>query len=265
MTQLIFLGTAGDSAVVSKQLRASGGIIIRIEDLQFHIDPGPGALYKAKEYGVNLHHTTAVLVSHNGINHCNDLNVVVDAMTHAGIEQRGILLGSKSLLVEQEGSHPFLTQHHRRFLEKVIAMEKNHKVAVDLVEIHALPVDYLDPTAIGFKFFCPTFTLSYTGDTIVTPELLETLTGTDLLILNVPYPGNKGTYKNLDTQLAIKIISHVHPKLAVLTHFGLEMLKADPLLEAREVQSLTGVQTIAAQDGLIISPGQYKSPVKGYD
>ena len=45
------------------------------------------------------------------------------------------------------------------------------------------------------------------------------------------------------------------------------MLKADPLNEAREIQRVTGVQTIAAKDGLLISPesyGEYKSPVRGY-
>jgi len=97
---------------------------------------------------------------------------------------------------------------------------------------------------------------------------LESLSGTDILILNVPYPGDKGAYLNLDSESAIKIISHVRPKLAILTHFGLEMLKADPLQEAREIQKITGIQTIAASDGLVISPegyGEYRSPVKGYD
>ncbi len=264
MAQLIFLGTAGDSAVVGKQTRASGGIVLRVEELQFHINPGPGALTKAKEFGVNLNHNTAILVSDCNINHCNDLNVVIDAMTHAGIEHRGVLLGSKSVLLEHEGNYPFLTRHHQRFLEKVIPLEKDHKVGVDLVEIHAIPTQHADPTAIGFKFFCPQFTISYTGDTGLAPELLQALVGTDILILNVPFPENKSTPYHLDTQAAIKIISHVKPKLAVLTHFGLEMLKADPLVEAREVQRTTGVQTVAAQDGLLISPGQYKSPVKGY-
>ena len=52
-----------------------------------------------------------------------------------------------------------------------------------------------------------------------------------------------------------------------MTHFGLEMLKVDPLVEARRVQKITGVQTIAARDGLTISPSsynEYKSPIKGY-
>ena len=146
-------------------------------------------------------------------------------------------------------------------------LEKKHKVGIELIEIHALSAQHTDPTAIGFKFFCPKFTLSYTGDTALTPELLEELAGTDILILNVPYPGNRATGLNLDTESAIKIISQVRPKLAVLTHFGLEMLKTDPLQEARDVLRITGVQTIAARDGLAIIPegyNEYKSPVKGY-
>jgi len=268
VAKITFLGTAGSSAVVSRQLRSSGGIIIALdEELQFHLDPGPGSLIKAKEYNVNLHHNTAVLVSHNHINHCNDLNVVIDAMTHGGIEHRGIILGSKSVLHNLEKSHPFLTKHHQNLVEKIIPMEANHKVGIELVEINALPTDHTDETAIGFKFFCPKFTLSYTGDSEITEELIEALNGTDILILNVPYPNNTAKGKNLDTESAIKIISQVRPRLSIITHFGLEMLKTDPLIEARKIQRITGIQTIAARDGLTISPSnynEYKNPIKGY-
>jgi ribonuclease BN (tRNA processing enzyme) len=267
VARIIFLGTAGSSAVVSRQLRNSGGIILQVEDLQFHIDPGPGALVNAKDMGVNLRYTTAVLVSHNHINHCNDINVVIDAMTHSGIEHRGVILASKSVLQKIDGSHPIVTQHHQSLVEKIIPLEKNHKVGIELVEVNALSAEHTDPYAIGFKFFCPKFTLSYTGDTEVTDKLLDELSGSDFLILNVPYPGNTAKGKNLDTEAAIKIISHVRPRLAILTHFGLDMLKADPIQEAREIQRITGVQTMAAKDGLIVASegyNQYKSPVKGF-
>lgn len=267
MAQLIFLGTAGSSAVVSKQWRSSGGIIIRKDDLQLHIDPGPGTLNKAKEYGINVHHTTAVLVTKNSVNHCNDLNAVIDAMTHDGIEHRGIILGSKSALQHTEKNSPFLSKKHKDLVEKIIPLEKNHKIGIEVIEIHALPSENDEENSIGFKFFFPKFILSYTGDTTLTEELLEELMGSDVLIMNVPFPGNKAQGKNLDTKTAIKIVSHVQPRLVIITHFGQEMLKADPIQEAREIQRITGVQTIAAQDGLVVSPGsygKYKSPVKGF-
>ncbi|MDP6600597.1 MAG: MBL fold metallo-hydrolase, partial [Candidatus Woesearchaeota archaeon] len=85
-SSIIFLGTGGDSYVVGKQLRASGGIILQINDDQYHIDPGPGALVMAKETGVNLRANTALFVTHNHLNHCNDINAVIDAMTYGGFD-----------------------------------------------------------------------------------------------------------------------------------------------------------------------------------
>ena len=267
MSRIIFLGTAGSMAVVTRQLRSSGGIIVQTEDLQFHLDPGPGAMVKAKEYGVNVHHTTAVIVSHHHLNHCNDLNIVLEAMTHGGIEHRGIVLGSKSVLVGDEQNHPFLTRYHQSLAEKIIPLDQNHKVGIELVEINAFKAEHTDPNALGFKLICPRFTLGYSGDAQLTADLITNLQGSDLLILNVPYPSNRGEGKNLDTESALKIVSQVKPRLTIITHFGLEMLKADPLNEAREIQRITSVQTIAAQDGLIISAEgfrEYKSPVKGF-
>ena len=266
MVSIIFLGTAGDSAVMSKQMRASGGIILIAGDMQFHIDPGPGALNQAKAMGINLHSNTAILVSHNHINHCNDINAVVDAMTHGGIEQHGIIMGSKSLLQRSENNVPYLTSHHEKWVERIIPLEKDHKVAIEHVEIHALSAEHTDPTAIGFKFFFPTFTLGYTGDTKLNPTLISQLKGTDVLILNVPFPGDTAKRMNLDTVSAAKIVAEVKPKLALLTHFGLEMLRADPLAEARDVQRATGIPTLAARDGLLINPDGYtdKNPIKGY-
>jgi len=268
MTKIIFLGTAGDSAVVNKQIRSSGGIILQLEDIQFHLDPGPGSLVKAKDYGINPHHTTVVLISQKGIIRCNDLNVVIDAMTHSGIEHRGLILGSKSVLQGTDGDHPFLTRYHQSLVERIMPLEKNHKVGLELIEINAIPTKHSDETAIGFKFFCPKFTLSYSGDTELTAELLESLVGTDILILNVLNPGKKKSDNSLNTQDVIKIVSHVQPKLAILTSFGLDMIKADPLEEAREVQRVTGIQTICAQDGLTISPegyGHKRNPIYGFN
>ena len=266
MAKILFLGTAGDTAVMSKQLRASGGIILELEGIQFHLDPGPGALVKAKEYGVSLQQTTAVLVSNNSLPRCNDLNAVIDAMTHGGLEHRGLILGSKSIFQGTEDAHPILTKHHQKLVEKVLPLEKNHKVGIEFVEINSIAAEHDDPTAIGFKFFCPKFTLGYTGDTELTSQLLEQLSGTDILILNVRYPGSQRMGKHLDSASAVTLISHLKPRIAILTHFGFEMLKADPLIEAREIQRVTGVQTIAATDGLVVSPGGYgkMSPVVGY-
>lgn len=267
MAKIIFLGTAGSTSVSSKGLRSSAGIIIQHSGIQMHLDPGSGVATMAKNLGVNLHNTNVVLVSHNHINHCNDLNYVIDAMTHCGIEKRGLVLASKSVLQNTENSHPYITRYHQTLVDKIIALEPQHKIGVDLVEINTIPVEHTDKYAVGFKIYFPGFILGYSGDTKYSDKLVESLLGCDVLILNVPFPGKSGKGLNLDSDSAEKIISLVQPRLAVLTHFGLDMLRADPLEEARKIQRNTNVTTLAVKDGAVITPSdykEYKSPIKGY-
>ena len=40
------------------------------------------------------------------------------------------------------------------------------------------------------------------------------------------------------------------------------MLKADPLYEAREIQKKTGVQIIAAKDGMVVNPISYAAGLR---
>ena len=267
LSRLIFLGTAGSINAISRSSRSSGGFVLQVGTTQIQVDPGPGALIKAREYNINHAQTTAILVSHNHLNHCNDLNVIIEAMTHSGLDRRGLLLASKSVILPSENHHPFLTQHHQNFIEKIIPLEKNHKVGLENMEIHAISAEHTDSTAVGFKFICPKFTLGYSGDTTVTQQLMEELNGCDVLILNVPYPGNTSKDMNLDTEQAVKIVSFVRPKIAFLTHFGVEMLRVGPLDESREIQRITGIECIAARDGLTVVPESYrdlKPMVRGF-
>ncbi len=258
-TNIIFLGTSGDSFVTGKQLRASGGIILKSEDLQLHIDPGPGAVIKSIQNGINLRANTAVLVSHAHNNHCNDVNAVVDAMTYGGFDKRGVLIANQTLVNGDEDIKPYLTEFHKKCLEKLIILKPGQKVGVEDIEIHALFAEHNDKHAIGFKFFLPDFVLSYSSDTKYSKELIKAYEGSDILILNVVAPGEEKIDFQLNTDDAVKIISKVKPKLAILTHFGMKMLKADPLYEAREIFKQTGIQVIAAKDGMIISPSSYSA------
>ena len=45
--------------------------------------------------------------------------------------------------------------------------------------------------------------------------------------------------------------------MAIITHFGINFLKSDPLHEIREVQKETNCQVIAATDGMVINPVNY--------
>ena len=263
-SSIIFLGTGGDSIVVGKQLRASGGIILKVNELQFHIDPGPGAVVRAFENGINLRANTAVLVSHNHLNHAGALNAVIDAMTYGGLDKTGILVGNKTVLEDSPAVKSYLTDFHKNLMERIIVLSNGKRIAIEDVEIEALPANHSDPDTVGFKFYTPEFILCYSSDTTYSRDLVNKYKDSDILILNVVASQGEKIKNHLNSDDAIKIIDKVNPKLAVITHFGINMIKANPLYEGRHIQSETGIQVLTAKDGMKISPVSYsaKSPQK---
>lgn len=257
--KIIFLGTGGARIVVNKQIRATGGIILQYGDEQLHIDPGPGALIRAKQYGVDLERNTAILVSHNHPDHCNDMNIVIDAMTIGGIKKKGILIANKTVIKGTAEEYPLLTTYHKNCLEKVTILEPGKKVKLNDIIVTATNAKHEDPNSIGFRIMTPKFTLGYTSDTEWFRGIEKEYKGCDVIIINNLKPlGNKykGHFSSADS---IKLLQKVKPKLAILQHFGMSMLRANPLYEAREIQKQSGVQTIAATDGMTIDPLSYSA------
>jgi ribonuclease BN (tRNA processing enzyme) len=260
VSKIIFLGTGGDSFVIGKQIRAAGGIILQVDDLQFHIDPGPGALINAAQHHISLRENTAVFVSSAHVNQCNDVNVVIDAMTYGGMDKRGVLVANKTVVNGSEAIKPYLTESHKNYLERIIVLDEGQKLAIEDVEVNAIATNNaFDPHTIGFKFYTPDFVLGYTSTTAYSKELIKAYQGCDVLILNVLNPGEEKGEGHLNTEEAKKIIMKINPKLAVLNNFGIRMIKADPLYEAREIQKETGIQVLAAKDGMIVSPSSYSA------
>ena len=75
--------------------------------------------------------------------------------------------------------------------------------------------------------------------------LEEAFTNSALAMSNVMHPPEK-----------------IKPKLAIITGFGIKMIQADPLYEAREIQHASKVQVIAARDGLSINPISYSATLR---
>lgn len=255
--KILFLGTGGDIAVTSKQTRASGGIIIQVDECQFHIDPGPGALVQAARHGVNVRDHTAIFVSHTHLGHCNDVNALIAAMTLNGIDKHGVLVASESFL-----KSGFLTEFHKNCVEKILPAKADKKIAIENIEIRTLSTEHTDKDAIGFKLFTPKFVLSYTADTAYKKELADQYSKSDILILNHTLPFGTKKPERLSSDDIIKIINKAKPKLAILTHFGNKLMNINPIYEAREIQKQTGVQVIAAEDGMAIDPISYSADLK---
>lgn len=254
-SRIIFLGTGGDISVVSKQLRTSGGIVIRTEGNQFMIDPGPGALNNARKCGLNLRETICVLVSSNSLFLCNDINAVISAMTLEGLDRTGVLVGARSVIGDE--SRSILLPECREMLEKVLPLDSGAKIGINDVDIETVPTEGKDMTGLGFKFTCPKFTVGYTGCTSYNERLAESLKGSTVLIINCKNPKDIMEEGQMNADDAIVLAKEVKPKLVVLTFFGKRMLEVDPINVARDLQTETGIQAVAANDWMSIDPSHY--------
>jgi len=255
--KIIFLGTGGDAIVVGKQLRSAGGIILQVEDNQVHIDPGPGALPRAKDYGVNLRNNVAVVVSHNHMNHAHDVNAVISSMTLGGMDRKGVLVSNSTVVNGGANMEPSLKKHFEGMIERSLVLEPGQRVGINEVEIRAVHAQHTDPEALGFKFITPRFVMGYTADTGYLQSLVHDYKEVDILILNCVNPADIKDNNHLNLEDVMKLLPEIQPKLAILTHFGIKMEEIDILNEARRIQRKTRVQTIAAKDGMVINPLSY--------
>jgi len=177
-------------------------------------------------------------------------------MTYSGLDKKGVLVANKTTINSNENHFAPLNPYYRDFLERFIVLEEGQRVGINEIEILALKTKHSEK-AIGFKFFTPYFTLSYSSDTRYFPELIEQYKNSNILILNVPHIKKEEAKNNLCIEDAIKIIREVAPRLAIIQHFGIEMVKGDLLYQIREIQKASGIQTILAKDGMVINPLSY--------
>ncbi|HEX54701.1 MAG: MBL fold metallo-hydrolase [Candidatus Altiarchaeales archaeon] len=241
MHSITFLGTGGGRFVLLSQRRYTGGIWFDL-GVNMIIDPGPGALIRALQFGRNPSKLNAVFVSHRHLDHYNDAELMIEAMTH-GLKKTGILVINKNTL-------DYISEYHRNSIS-VIIPDIGEKFRIHDLEIQAIPT-IRHENGIGFKFFTEEEIITYSSDTDYSPELIRYYKDSKILILNVISPDSKKTDKHLNTEKAIKIVKRVRPELTIIQHFGMRMLNANPNLEAMEITRETGVRTIAARDGMTI-------------
>ena len=144
-----FLGTAGTRFVVAKQLRSSAGTFIRYHGLNIMIDPGPGTLVKCVGAGIDVTKLDAIILTHSHIDHSNDVNILIDAMTSGGLEKRGILFAPKEAL---DGDDRVILKYLRPFLEDIQILEE--KKEFNIGDLHfSTSARHLHPVeTYGLKF-----------------------------------------------------------------------------------------------------------------
>src|SRR3989338_9270396 len=260
--KIIFSGTGNGRVVLSTQLRSTAGIILKLNDEILYLDPGPGALAKLPKFKIGAEKISALLVSHAHQDQAGDINNLIDAMTVGGINKKGLLLTSKSVIEGLDGDCPTISNFHKACLNESRILNPGDKHKLKDIEVTATKTKHGDPTCIGFKIKAGKTVVSYTADTQYFRNIEEQYKDSDILILCNQRPYNAPLKGTLHCNDSVKIINKVKPKLAVISQFGMKMLQANPLYEARRMQKETGVNVMAAGDDLILNALTYSKSLR---
>ena len=250
-----FLGTAGARFVVAKQVRASGGVWFNLEGINFLVDPGPGSLVRCHGSKPKLDpgQLEAILLSHRHIDHSNDINIMIEAMTEGGFKRRGRVFAPGEAL----DSDPVILNYVRSYVDEVVRLrEGGHYAFSDAVRFRT-PIAHRHGTeTYGFVFETRGHTLSYITCTLYFRELVEAYAGCDVLLVHAVRlkketdEAHEEKIKHLTLDDVRTLIASIRPKTAILTHFGMTMVRAKPWELAAKLSDDTGVEVLAASDGM---------------
>src|SRR5512147_1017173 len=97
-----FFGTGGARFVAASQVRATGGLWLNYKKTNLFIDPGPGAVVRI--HGAKDHfdpgHLDGIILTHKHLDHANDVNILIEAMTDGGFKKRGALFCPEDAVTE---------------------------------------------------------------------------------------------------------------------------------------------------------------------
>ncbi len=237
---------------VAKQLRASGGFWAILGGTRVHIDPGPGALVHCHAKALSLDPTTldAIVLTHKHLDHAGDINAMIEAMTEGGTKPRGSVLAPRDAYEDD----PVIFRYVRSYAAKTEVLVEGGAYQVGSIRIET-PLRLKHPVeTYGLRLVGPGLTVSMIACTGYFPALEEAYAG-DVLILNVVFLPRRDD-SHLCLEDAQRLIGAIRPRLAILTHFGMTMVRGKPWELAEQVSQATGIKTLAARDHQRLNLGQ---------
>ncbi|MEM1550753.1 MAG: MBL fold metallo-hydrolase, partial [Candidatus Bathyarchaeia archaeon] len=237
------------------QKRRTGGIRVISERgrINMHIDPGPGALIYSLEMGLDPQKISAIFISHSHLDHVNDAEPLIEAMSEGTAKKRGMLVASRSVLRGNEICESSISRYHQAMPEKVIEATIGSSFDVDGVKVTVCKAVHSDPDTVGFRFDIEGFgSFAYMPDSEYFSDVSKFYSGLRLIILSVLRPSGQPWEGHMTTDDAIRIIENTRPEMAIITHFGMQMILKSPEREAELIEKKTNVLTKAAFDGMRI-------------
>jgi ribonuclease BN (tRNA processing enzyme) len=246
-----FLGTAGARYVVARQLRYSGGIFLHLKGKNVVIDPGPGTLVRLARSRppIDITKLDAIILTHIHIDHSNDVNVLIDAMTSGGFHRHGILFAPDECV---NGEDRVVLRYLRGFVSDIKILKPETRFAVgDLSFSTSVPHEHSAET-YGIMFNLNGTRVAFMSDTKFFPGLVRSYRAADVLVINVVFFAPHENAAHLSLEDVAMIVREIKPRKVILTHLGLSMVRVRPRELSERLTRELGTDITVATDGMTV-------------
>lgn len=243
------MGTAGARFMVAKQLAASGGLYLEEGGSRLAMDPGPGAVVQYAKRKVDLARLGGILISHRHLDHCGDVNVMIEAMTDGGFRPHGVLYCPADALDED----PVVLRYLRGFPDEVVRLEPEREYRMGEITFRTTRRHIHGVETYGF-LFGPAANgrlprMGWVTDSQWYPGIAEDHRA-EVMLIHTVLSHSRPQLPHLGLDDAERIIGEARPRLAILTHFGMGVWRDRPWEVAAAMSERTGVEVKAARDGM---------------
>jgi len=173
-------------------------------------------------------------------------------MTDGGFKRRGQVFAPREALEPE----PVILPYVRGYCEQIHILRAGGAYTItDNIRFRTPILHDHSAETYGFIFETQQHRIAHITCTKFFPELERAYSG-DLLILHlVRYkaegkPDHEQQIKHLTLDDGRRLIAAIRPRTVILTHFGMTMLRAKPWEVAAQLSRETGIEVIAASDGM---------------
>lgn len=188
-------------------------------------------------------------MSHRHLDHVADIASVVESATESNTKKLDFLLAPQDAI---DGEDPVVLKYTKNGFREIWQTELKKEYIYKDIKIKAV-IEHIHK---GAKTFSLEFSNSQKRFIFVPcgrfyeDMLYAYEKNPDIMVFNTTFLRPNMNYYHLSAVDVEKIIENIKPKKAVITHYSLIMLRENPDKVANLLSDRTGIEVIAAKDGL---------------
>ena len=149
-----------------------------------------------------------------------------------------------------------ILKYVREYVDKIEILKEKGNYSIGNISFSTPIKHNHSAETYGLNIKGKNHSLSIITDTQYFKGLESHYTG-DILIINVVFFDEKKEILHLNKNDVERIITTNKPKLCIISHFGMTMVKNQPWQIAQNLSERTGIKVIAARDGMELDLDKY--------